>query len=57
MDSHYVERHLCTRIGPRTYAMARGSGKRKKVMFDYYYAVEVGQEMATRLSNGILAHN
>ena len=28
MNSHYVERHLCTRIGPRTYAEARGPENR-----------------------------
>ena len=40
MDSHYVGRHFCTRIGPRTYAEARGSKKRKFALYNYKPALE-----------------
>ena len=35
MNSHYVGRRLCTRIGQRKYAEVRGSEKVKKVMYNY----------------------
>ena len=40
MDSHYVGRRFCTRIGPRKYAEARGSEKRKFALYNYKPAVE-----------------
>ena len=40
MDSHYVGRHLCTRIGQRKYAEARGSEKRKFALYNYKPALK-----------------
>ena len=35
MNSHYVGGRFCTRIGPRKYAEARGSEKRKFALYNY----------------------
>ena len=40
MNSHYVGRCLCTLIGPRTYAEARGSEKGKFALYNYKPALE-----------------
>ena len=40
MDSHYVGRRLCTRIGPRTCEEARDSEKRKFALYNYKPALE-----------------
>ena len=40
MDSHYVGRRFCTRIGPRKYAEARGSEKRKFALYNYKPALK-----------------
>lgn len=56
MDSHYVGRHLCTRIGPRTCAEARDSKEGKNPINTYNHAVEVGHEMEKQLTLGVLAH-
>ena len=40
MDSHYVGRRLCTRIGPRTCAEARDSEKGKFALYNYKPALE-----------------
>ena len=55
MDSHYVGRHLCTRIGPRTCAEARGSEKGKFAIYNYKPALKLRLDMDVRLSFGILA--
>ena len=55
MNSHYVGHHICTRIGQRKYAEARGSEKGKKVMYNYNHAVERKHELETRLLSGVVA--
>ena len=55
MNSHYVGRRFCTRIGPRTYAEARGSEKGKFALYNYKPALESSHEMEVRPSFGILA--
>ena len=56
MDSHYVERHLCAVVGPRTCAEARGSKEGKNPIYSYYHAVEMGHEMEKQLTLGLIAH-
>ena len=40
MNSHYVGRQICTRIGPRTCAEARDSEKGKFAMYNYKPALK-----------------
>ena len=40
MNSHYVGRRLCTRIGPRTCAEARDSEKGKFALYNYKPALK-----------------
>ena len=56
MNSHYVGRQFCTRIGPRTCAEARDSKGSKNPIYSYYHAVEVGHEMEKQLTLGLIAH-
>ena len=53
MNSHYVGRRFCTRIGPRKYAEARGSKESKNPIISYYHAVEVSHEMEKQLTLGL----
>ena len=57
MDSHYVGRHLCAVVGPRTCAEARDSKGGKNPIYSYYHAVEVGHEMEKQLTFGVLAYS
>ena len=56
MDSHYVGRHLCAVVGPRTCAEARDSKGSKNPIYSYYHAVEVGHEMEKQITLGLIAH-
>ena len=40
INSHYVGRHLCTHIGQRKYAEARGSEKRNSALYNYEPALK-----------------
>ena len=56
MNSHYVARRLCTRIGPRTYAGARDSEEGKNPIINYFHASEVNHEIEKQLTPGLIAH-
>ena len=56
IDFHYVGRRLCTRIGPRTCAEARGSEKGKNPIYSYYHAIEAGHEMEKQPTLGVIAY-
>ena len=56
MNSHYVGRHFCTRIGQRKYAEARDSKEGKNPINTYYHAVEVCHKMENQLTLGLIAH-
>ena len=56
MDSRYVGRRFCTRIGPRKYAEAWDSKEGKNPINTYNHAVEVCHKMEKQLTPGLRAY-